>query len=312
MKAQNILLNKLVLGIIALSMILTACSKGEPTSQDGNSTTSTQNQTTTTIPTESEPSPTVAEPTPTPAPLAASVNGIGITLDQFESELARYQKAVGRELTDDDKQKVLDDLIDNLILAQAAREQGYEVTDEDLQMHIEQLTTSLGSADALNQWMTDNGYDEDSFRQALKVSILAAWMRDEIIEAVPETADQVHARQILTYTEEEAKDVLTQLKAGNDFENLASRYNPVTKGDIGWFPRGYLPDIKIEEAAFSLEPGAFSDIIKTLAGYHIIQVIERDKEHPLSPDARRVLQANALQSWLEEQRNTSHIEIFIK
>lgn len=312
MKVQNLILYKLIAGIVAVTMMLAACSKGEQTSTNGSSTSSPQNQTTTAVSIAQEPSPTAIEPTPTPAPLAASVNGTGITLAQYESELARYQEVVDRELTDEDRQKVLDDLIDNLILALAAQEQGYDVTDEELQTRIEKLSAALGSEEALNQWMSENGYDEGDFRQALRISILAALMRDKIIEAVPATADQVHVRQILTYTEEEAQNVLTQLQAGNDFENLASRYNPVTKGDIGWFPRGYLPDPKIEEAAFNLEPGSFSEIIKTLAGYHIIQVLERDKEHPLSPDARRVLQENALRSWLEEQRNSIEIEIYTK
>ncbi len=44
-----------------------------------------------------------------------------------------------------------------------------------------------------------------------------------------------------------------QLQAGADFATLAYRYDPLTGGDLGWFPRGVLTQPAVEEAAFSLQ-----------------------------------------------------------
>ena len=115
-------------------------------------------------------------------------------------------------------------------------------------------------------------------------------MRDQIITAVPETADEVHVLQILLPTKAEADEVYSSLQSGKDFLQVASTYDPLTKGDLGWFPRGYLNDPAIEEAAFGLQPGQYSQVIQTDIGFHILYLLERDPEHQLQPDARRVLQ----------------------
>jgi peptidyl-prolyl cis-trans isomerase C len=135
----------------------------------------------------------------------------------------------------------------------------------------------------------------------------AAWMRDKIITAVPAMMEQVHARQILLYNEETARKVAGQLDAGIDFSELAKLYDPNTGGELGWFPRGYLFEQEVEDAAFSLEPGQFGEIITSDVGYHIIQVLERDPNHQLSPDATLVLQEKALQEWLQKQRSNATI-----
>jgi len=256
-------------------------------------------------------SPTPFQPSPTPAPLAAQVNGTGITLQEYQAELARYQAAVGTEVAPQDKTKVLDDLIDQVLLVQAAAKEGFVVDDKMVQQHIDQLTGQLGSTQALSDWMAAHGYVEADFRHDLARSIAAAWMRDQITSAVPETADQVHARQILVSTSAQAQDILSQLKTGQDFAQLAIKEDPATGGDLGWFPHGYLPDQKLDAAAFSLQPGQFSDVIETSTGFHILQVIERDPQRALSQDARLTLQNQALQSWLENQRKQSEIQILL-
>ena len=132
-------------------------------------------------------------------------------------------------------------------------------------------------------------------------------MRDKIISAVPKTADQVYAAQILFYNEEAARTVADQLNSGANFAELAILYEPNTGGQLGWFPRDYILEPALEEAAFGLEPDQYSDVITTEVGYHIIKVMERDSQHPLSPDAYLVLQAKALQDWLAQRRSESEI-----
>jgi parvulin-like peptidyl-prolyl isomerase len=261
-------------------------------------------------PTPSEPTATLPPPSPTPPPSAAIVNGEYITIAEFEAELARFkaaQTALGLSFTDEDANKiVIEDMIAQVLLSQAAREENFEVTEADLQSRIDALVNQVGGADAFNQWLSANGYDEASFRISWKRSVEAAWMRDNIIAGVPTSAEQIHLRQILTYNEADAQTALAELSAGAEFDEQAALYDPVTNGELGWVPQGYLLDAAADEAVFALQAGEVSGIIATEAGFHIFKAIER-AEHPLSPDALLAMQERALQQWIAEQRTTGDI-----
>lgn len=254
---------------------------------------------------------TLAPPTVTTEPLAAVVNGENITLAQYQAELNRYQIAIGTELATEEKQQVLDDLINQTLLAQAAAESGFNVDTPMVRERFDQLVNRLGDRKVLDDWMQTNGYNEADFKQDLKRSIAAAWMRDQITDQVPQEMEQVHARQILLYNSDSANQALERLRLGEDFVKLAAEYDPLTYGDLGWFPRGYLLDEKLEEVVFKLPPGEYSDVIQTSAGFHIIQVVEQDGQHPLDSAIRLDLQENALDDWLAERRLNSQIQIVI-
>lgn len=254
------------------------------------------------------PSPTAS---PTPIPLAVSVNGAGIPISQFNEELARYQKtqaALGNTPSLDVATKaVRDEYVDTLLLAQAATASGYSVTDAALQTRIDSLDTQIGGPDKLTAWETAHDYTDADFRSELRLQMSAALMRDKIAASIPATADQVHVNQILLYNADAAQQALGYLKSGWKFTDLAAQYDPVTKGELGWFPRGYISDPAIENAAFALQPGQYSDVIQAQAGYAILYLVERDPAHLLSPDALLTLQEHAVQSWLTQQRNASKI-----
>jgi peptidyl-prolyl cis-trans isomerase C len=249
-------------------------------------------------------------PTATPEPLAALVNGEGITQADYQAEQARYQAAVGTQLATKDQQQVLNDLIDELLLAQAAQQAGFVIDDAMIQERMDALISSRGSAQALADWIAKNNYTEASFRRSLARSVAAAWMRDQIINAVPTAVEQVHARQILRFNADEADQILTRLQEGDAFASVAAQYDPVTRGDLGWFPRGYLLDTKLDEAAFSLKPGEYSVVIQTSSGYHILQVIEQAQQHPLDFNARQALQTQALVNWIQTKRSQSEIQVY--
>ena len=257
------------------------------------------------------PSETPLPPTPTPPPLAAIVNDEWITEEEFLAEVERYrasQQGLGNDVsTDDAVQIVLDDLIAQVLLAQTARAEGFEITDADLGSRIDTLVSEVGGTDALAAWQSAHGYTDKSFQSALKRAAEAAWMRDKIVADVPDTAEQVHAQQILLYNEETAQKVTDQLSAGAKFADLAALYDPNTGGELGWFPRGYLLEPELEEAAFSLEPEQYSGVIITEVGYHILLVVERNPQHLLSPDAYLVMQEKALRDWLAQKRAESDI-----
>lgn len=291
--------------LLAAALFLTACKSATQTPPNDISPA------TTVPPTGPSSTPTPFQPSPTPQPLAAQVNGTGISLPDYQAELARYQASTGTQLATKDKQRVLDDLIDQTLLAQGAAEKGYTVGASILDQRIADLTQRLGGKDALSTWMAANGYITDTFRTDLARSIAAAWMRDQIAASVPLAADQVHARQILVFDPDQAQKVLDQLNGGANFDQLAAQYDPVKEGDLGWFPRGYLPDAALDEAAFSLQPNQHSPIIQTQAGYCILEVIERQSNRPLEPDARLALQSQAVEKWLQDRREQSQIQVLL-
>ncbi|HEY5156559.1 MAG TPA: peptidyl-prolyl cis-trans isomerase [Anaerolineales bacterium] len=257
-------------------------------------------------------SPTVTPtPTATPIPPAVIVNGEEISQAEFDTELARYQQSqtgMGNTVsTETARQTVMKDTVDTLLLAQGASTYGYTVDDATLQSRIDKLTSQVGGAGALKAWEAAHSYTDVDFRSELRRQIAAAWMRNRVTASVPANADQVHVKQILLYNANDAQLALGDLQTGTIFDDLASQYDPVTKGDLGWFPRGYLPDPAIETAAFALQPGQYSAIIQDETGYHILYLVERDPARPLSPDALLTLQASALQDWLAQRRKESTI-----
>jgi len=89
--------------------------------------------------------------------------------------------------------------------------------------------------------------------------------------------DQVHCAHILVKTEQEAKTILERLNRGEKFANIAKEVSlcPSGKrgGDLGTFGRGKMVK-EFETAAFSLQKGQISPIVKTKFGYHIIKRLE--------------------------------------
>jgi peptidyl-prolyl cis-trans isomerase C len=299
-----------VLAGLLLSALIASCGTSDQTP----SVAPQPSQTPQPLPTHTL-TPTPFPPSPTPIPLAAMVNGEGISLSEYQSEQSRYRAAQQNSegvSEQESQQRVLDDLVNQVLLAQGAQENGFSLTEEELDARLTQLIEQAGGEGMFNQWLSNQGYSREAFKTALARNVAAAWMRDRILSKVPDTAEQVRAQQILLYNSDQAEEVLSQLESGQDFDTLADTYNLATLGDLGWFPRGYLTVPEVEEAAFSLQPGETSGIIESQLGYHIIQVLERDPNRPLDPDARRVLKEKALQEWLETSRNQGDLQIYLK
>ena len=251
---------------------------------------------------------TPEEPTDTPVPLAAMINGEGILMEDYQIELELYENEAGTSLATNDADIVIQEMIDEVLLAQAAVVAGFEVDEAMLQQRIQELGLS---DQELSAWKQENGYSDDAFLRAMARSIAAAWMRDRLVGDVPREAEQIHAQQILLYNLTEAESVYAQLQAGMDFGTLAEEYDPITEGDLGWFPRGYLTMPELDDVLFNLEPGEYSSIIETSLGFHIVKVLERDDKVPLSINAYKVVQLQYLTEWLEERREESEIILFL-
>jgi len=78
-----------------------------------------------------------------------------------------------------------------------------------------------------------------------------------------------------------AEEVLAKARKGANFEDLAKEYSQddTTKakgGDLGWIQRGQtVPEF--EQAAFALKKGEISDLVKTMFGFHVIKLIDREE-----------------------------------
>ena len=294
--------------LVAACLLLAACGleTGTPTVGTGPSPSPAAPSG---VPATDTPIPT---PTVTPVPLAVVVNGEAITLAEYQANLSLFQAATGAELATDAQQAVLDELVNQALLAQGARESGFVLDEAALQARWEALAAQLDGEQTLSDWAAAHGFSEPDLRIALQRAAEAAWMRDQIMAGVGEVAEQAHARQILLYNSSDAELVYSWLQSGLDFAGLAADYDPATGGDLGWFPRGYLTEAAaLDEAIFALEPGQYTAVIETGLGFHIIQLIEMDEQHPLSPQARRMLQIQALQDWLAARRSQGNIQVML-
>ncbi|HEY9122262.1 MAG TPA: SurA N-terminal domain-containing protein, partial [Brevefilum sp.] len=113
-------------------------------------------------------------PFSTPIPAAAVLNGEPLPLIWFENELAQYlkaQEAAGQSVDDvaEARTFVLDDLIDQFLLAQTAQEAGITIEDDEVQNRIDNLRAELD----LDSWMQEWGYTNESLAQSLKWQMLS-------------------------------------------------------------------------------------------------------------------------------------------
>jgi peptidyl-prolyl cis-trans isomerase D len=114
------------------------------------------------------------------------------------------------------------------------------------------------------------------------------------------TPGQIKASHILLKTGEGKKEedvrkraeaLLAKAKAGADFAELATANseddsNKDKGGDLGFFGKGSMVP-EFEQAAFALEPGQISDVVKTSYGFHIIKLTEKQAESKKSIDEVR-------------------------
>jgi parvulin-like peptidyl-prolyl isomerase len=71
------------------------------------------------------------------------------------------------------------------------------------------------------------------------------------------------------------------IQDGRPFEEVAREYSEdnaaAAGGDIGFIRKGYMPK-EFDATAFTIEPGKLSEIVQTIHGYHILEVVEKQPE----------------------------------
>ncbi|MFP4343126.1 MAG: peptidylprolyl isomerase [Anaerolineales bacterium] len=311
--------------LLILALLLGACAPPTPVPMDDLLTTEEEQPTVTEEVSGGETVP----PTPpaTPVPLAALVNGEPLTLQEYERQIARYEVAMlaagedpgtpeGQEALTQAREDVLEQLIEQQLILQAAAEAGVTVSDAEVEADIQATIDDIGE-EALNAWLAEEGLTREELQEEWRAQMIISRMVDRVISEVPREAEQVHARHIVVSSEEEARQLLTQLQAGADFAALARAYSldESTRergGDLDYFPRGLLTAAEVEEAAFALQPGQVSDVIQSPIGYHIVQVVDRVPSMEVTDRNLQFLWNQAREQWLESLWNEAQIERFVE
>jgi peptidyl-prolyl cis-trans isomerase C len=266
-----------------------------------------------------------ATPMPTPTlpmngsgvSLVARVNGVEITLPQFERALVRQQQMATTNDPITVQVQVLTNLIQDLLIEQAADDMGIVVTDAEVDAEVQALVDFAGGQAGYEQWLAENLYTAQEFRDDQRSNLITSRMLQVVTQDVyAGNVPQVHARHILVRSQEEANDILSRLQAGEDFVTLASLSLDMSTrdsgGDLGWFTHGQLSAQaqSLENIAFTLQPGQIAGPIATSLGYHILQVIEVG-EGPIAPEDQPEIAQRLFDIWLQELWANATIEQFI-
>ena len=220
---------------------------------------------------------------------ASTLNLVGDIIGQLPDELRRRPL---REYYD----RVVDDIIDTRLAAEAARSSG--LAEDPLLAELAMRASDRILAEA---WV--NG----KIRERITEARIERRYRDMLNDVA--SREEVHARHILVPSREEAEAAIRRLAGGEDFAALAGELSTGPSGpnggDLGWFGRGAMVPA-FEEAAFALGKGGVSETpVETQFGWHVIRVEDqrtapapeldevRDRiYHTLSLDEARAIMAD--------------------
>ncbi len=245
----------------------------------------------------------------------ATVNGEPISTTDFERQvnIARQRYASQGQNIDESqmgefRKKILDNLIDSELIYQESKKSGYIADEEQITSQFEGIKKQFPDDKEFEAALSRMDYTSDSLKEDIRRSITVQnFIEKEIASSItipekesreyysshPEAfsqPEQIRARHILILVGEGAdekadqealnkiKEVQKKLQNGADFEALAKEYSegPSAKqgGDLGFFQRGQMVK-PFEVAAFALQPGEVSPIVKTQYGYHLIKVTDK-------------------------------------
>jgi len=191
----------------------------------------------------------------------ADRRGLGATAEEIDARLAEMRK---RFPSDEDFTK---GLAANGMTVEKARDQLAQDIARYKYVEKSILPTIEISDEALKKF-----YDEnlERMQQPERVKLR------QILIRVPNDATEEQRTQ----ARQRAAEVQKRAKGGEDFAALAQEQSddPSGKqgGELPWIARGELRQLPtFEEAAWALEKGAISDVVETPAGFHVIQVVDR-------------------------------------
>jgi parvulin-like peptidyl-prolyl isomerase len=225
-----------------------------------------------------------------PPGAVARVNGTLIRSEAYERLLAALASDRRSPLTDADRQRVLDRLIEEELLVQHAVDLGLVGTDRRVRADL--VTAVLASLNA-----AADSYEPDD---------------DEVVEFYAENADyfarpgRLHVNRVLIAARPgedpsavgaRAAEAAARLRAGDDLDGVRAEFGDAPVAPV---PDVLLPPAKLREylgpsaleAALALEDGQVSEPIETPQGFHVLVLVQR-KRASVSPLAEVAPQVRA-------------------
>ncbi len=227
--------------------------------------------------------------------VVATVGEVPIERRDFLAELtwagvARSRDEEARHLV---SRAVLDRMVETELLLLGAIDANIEVSDEDVEREYNR-TLEAYPVGAFSRVMRGEQLTEDSFRERLRTRIhIERFLQKAVGERVEVSRhdtqtffennrapvpERVWVRQILLKTEEEARHILGEIRAGRlTVEDAARRFSHAPEaadgGSLGWFAKGDLPTVF--DTAFDLEVGQVSEVVPSDFGFHVFELVER-------------------------------------
>jgi peptidyl-prolyl cis-trans isomerase SurA len=288
--------------------------------------------------------------------IAAVVNGTPITLSEVMERVGPELARAPVGPAGDSQHKALlkqglDQLIDEHLVASEASSLGIEIADDEVQHLLESLAKQNNlEVPQFKEALAQQGISIDTVRDSLKrqqlmmrllqYKVKPRKVSDAEVQQAYDTQNknaeyEVHARDIYvaikqgaTPAEEAAAKVKAEtaqrrVRAGESFalvaRDLSDGPSAHEGGDLGYIHRGSMV-VAIEQAAFSLEPGMVSDLIRLQSGYHLVLVEDRRRvaARPL-PDVQEEIRKNLAndsimrerERYLAQLRKTAQIEVML-
>ena len=234
----------------------------------------------------------------------ATVNGVAIPQARLDTILK--MRAAGKQPDSPEIRTALrDTLINQEVVAQEAVKKGLQKTPEvAAQIDLQRQETLVNAF--VQDYMKANPVSDDVVRKEY----------ERIKPTIP--AKEFHARHILVDKEDDAKDIIAQLKKGGSFEKLAADKSKDTGsktkgGDLDWAPAGrYVKPFG--DALSKLKKGQLTDVpVQSEFGFHVIRLDdERAVKVPTldeaKPQIQQMLQSQQVQKMLSELRAKAKVE----
>jgi peptidyl-prolyl cis-trans isomerase C len=242
-----------------------------------------------------------------PDPVVARVNGTPVYRSDLDALRATLPPQAQQQPVQQLYPRLLEQAVALQLVMQNARK---EKLNDDL--HVKKLL-----ALAEEQILQDAYFDGILRKEITEAKLRARY--DQVIKSAP-PHEEVHARHILVATEDEAKQVIDQLKKGSDFAKLAAEKttDPAGKssgGDLGYFGEADMVP-EFAKVAFALKPGEISPTPgKTQFGWHVIQVEDRRQSKPptyeeVAPKLAREMAQEIYGEKVKQMAAASKIEVF--
>lgn len=283
---------------------------------------------------------------------AAKVNGETISLEELDQQMDQLKKQYPQMFTGADgegrllefKQRLLDNLVNQVLIMQAAKDRDINVSDADVKKQIDQLKAGFKDDAAFTEALKTAGMDPAGLEEQVKNQLITQKLIESLAKDIKisdadiksyydknkaqfSTPAQKRASHILFKPEDKAKaeKILKEVKEGGNFAALAKANSTdpgsATKGgDLGWPTTPYVPEF--EAAVKKLDKGdTTTALVKTQFGWHIIRVTdERDAKNKTLAEAKSDIEqilvqqrrADAYQKLLEELRKKAKIEILVE